>query len=153
MAGCTQGDVVELVPNENVEIKLTSSAIAAETMTRAPYEGTIGVNGSLTARVLVSETSGSYTTTYANDKMTFTDNGTTAVGFDTPKYYPADNRALYICGLYPFEDWGTPANDECKFTFNGSQDVMAPARNLPQRIRRKTALIPSLRSTTCLHSW
>ena len=32
MAGCTQGDVVELVPNENVEIKLTSSAIAAETM-------------------------------------------------------------------------------------------------------------------------
>ena len=81
MAGCTQGDVVELVPNENVEIKLTSSAIAAETMTRAPYEGTIGVNGSLTARVLVSETSGSYTTTYANDKMTFTDNGTTAVGF------------------------------------------------------------------------
>ena len=60
MAGCTQGDVVELVPNENVEIKLTSSAIAAETMTRAPYEGTIGVNGSLTARVLVSETSGSY---------------------------------------------------------------------------------------------
>ena len=48
MAGCTQGDVVELVPNENVEIKLTSSAIAAETMTRAPYEGTIGVNGSLT---------------------------------------------------------------------------------------------------------
>ena len=40
MAGCTQGDVVELVPNENVEIKLTSSAIAAETMTRAPYDDT-----------------------------------------------------------------------------------------------------------------
>lgn len=42
MASCTQSDVVELVPNEKVEIKLTSSAIAAETVTRAPYEGTIG---------------------------------------------------------------------------------------------------------------
>ena len=41
MAGCTQSDVMEPVPNENVEIKLISSAIAAETMTRAPYEGTI----------------------------------------------------------------------------------------------------------------
>ncbi|CDB82776.1 predicted protein [Bacteroides clarus CAG:160] len=144
MAGCTQGDVVELVPNENVEIKLTSSAIAAETMTRAPYEGTIGVNGSLTARVLVSETSGSYTTTYANDKMTFTDNGTTAVGFDTPKYYPADNRALYICGLYPFEDWGTPANDECKFTFNGSQDVMAAGQKSSTKNTSKDGTYPQL---------
>lgn len=51
MAGCTQSDVIELVSNENVEIKLSSSAIAAETMTRAPYEGTIGTNGSLPARV------------------------------------------------------------------------------------------------------
>lgn len=56
--------------------------------------------------------------------MEFTDNGTTAVGFATPKYYPADNSALYICGLYPSTGWADPANDECKFTFNGSQDVM-----------------------------
>lgn len=69
MAGCTQSDVMEPVPNENVEIKLISSAIAAETMTRAPYEGTIAADNTLAARVLVSETSGNYTTTYANDKM------------------------------------------------------------------------------------
>ena len=69
MAGCTQSDVMEPVPNENVEIKLISSAIAAETMTRAPYEGTITADNTLAARVLVSETSGNYTTTYANDKM------------------------------------------------------------------------------------
>ena len=80
MASCTQSDVMEPVPNENVEIKLISSAIAAETMTRAPYEGTITADNTLAARVLVSETSGSYTTTYANDKMVFTDNGSTAVG-------------------------------------------------------------------------
>lgn len=71
MAGCTQSDVMESVPNENVEIKLISSAIAAETMTRAPYEGTITADNTLAARVLVSETSGNYTTTYANDKMVF----------------------------------------------------------------------------------
>ena len=100
MASCTQSDVVELVPNEKVEIKLTSSAIAAETVTRAPYEGTIGSGNTLTAKVLASATSQSYTANalYANDVMEFTDNGTTAVGFATPKYYPADNSALYICG-------------------------------------------------------
>ena len=76
---------MEPVPNENVEIKLISSAIAAETMTRAPYEGTITADNTLAARVLVSETSGNYTTTYANDKMVFTDNGSTAVGFATAK--------------------------------------------------------------------
>lgn len=132
MAGCTQSDVIELIPNEDVEIKLTSSAIAAETMTRASYEGTIAADNSLDARVLVSTTSADYTSNglYANDKMTFTDNGGTAVGFATAKYYPVDNTALYICGLYPFEGWGNPANDECKFTFNGSQDVMvAPEKS------------------------
>lgn len=130
MAGCTQSDVIELVSNENVEIKLSSSAIAAETMTRAPYEGTIGTNGSLPARVLVSTASADYTANglYANDRMDFTDNGITAVGFDTPKYYPVNNTALYICGLYPFAGWDNPANNECKFTFNGSQDVMAAAQ-------------------------
>ncbi len=55
MAGCTQSDVMEPVPNENVEIKLISSAIAAETMTRAPYEGTIAADNTLAARVLVSK--------------------------------------------------------------------------------------------------
>ena len=50
MAGCTQSDVMEPVPNENVEIKLISSAIAAETMTRAPYEGTITADNTLAAR-------------------------------------------------------------------------------------------------------
>lgn len=110
MAGCTQSDVIELVSNENVEIKLSSSAIAAETMTRAPYEGTIGTNGSLPARVLVSTASADYTANglYANDRMDFTDNGITAVGFDTPKYYPVNNTALYICGLYPFAGWDNP---------------------------------------------
>lgn len=144
MAGCTQSDVMEPVPNENVEIKLISSAIAAETMTRAPYEGTIAADNTLAARVLVSETSGNYTTTYANDKMVFTDNGSTAVGFATAKYYPVDNSTLHICGLYPFEGWGNPANDECKFTFNGSQDVMAAPEKSSTKNDSKDGNYPQL---------
>lgn len=144
MASCTQSDVIELVPNENVEIKLTSSAIAAETMTRAPYEGTIEESNSLAARVLVSETTANYTTTSVNDQMTFTDNGTTEVGFATPKYYPVDNRTLYICGLYPFEGWGNPANDECKFTFNGSQDIMAAPEKSSTKDASKAGTYPQL---------
>lgn len=143
-ADCTQSDVMEPVPNENVEIKLISSAIAAETMTRAPYEGTIAADNTLAARVLVSETSGNYTTTYANDKMVFTDNGSTAVGFATAKYYPVDNSTLHICGLYPFEGWGNPANDECKFTFNGSQDVMAAPEKSSTKNDSKDGNYPQL---------
>lgn len=146
MASCTQSDVVELVPNENVEIKLTSSAIAAETMTRAPYEGTISADNSLEARVLVSKTTADYTSAglYANDKMTFTDNGSTAVGFATAKYYPVDNATLYICGLYPFEGWDNPANDECKFTFDGSKDVMAAPQKSSTKNDSKDGNYPEL---------
>ncbi len=146
MASCTQSDVVELVPNEKVEIKLTSSAIAAETVTRAPYEGTIGSGNTLTAKVLASATSQSYTANalYANDVMEFTDNGTTAVGFATPKYYPADNSALYICGLYPSTGWADPANDECKFTFNGSQDVMVASEQSSTKDASKGGSYPAL---------
>lgn len=139
---------MEPVPNENVEIKLISSAIAAETMTRAPYEGTITADNTLAARVLVSETSGNYTTTYANDKMVFTDNGSTAVGFATAKYYPVDNSTLHICGLYPFEGWGNPANDECKFTFNGSQDVMAAPEKSSTKNDSKDGNYPQARVQT-----
>ena len=86
----------------------------------------------------------SYTTTYANDKMVFTDNGSTAVGFATAKYYPVDNSTLHICGLYPFEGWGNPANDECKFTFNGSQDVMAAPEKSSTKNDSKDGNYPQL---------
>lgn len=145
MVSCTQSDVIEVVSNEDVEIKVASSAIAAETMTRAPFEGTLSNSNSLDARVLVSETSGSYTTTYANDKMIFGDNaGITPVGFATPKYYPADNRTLYMCGLYPFDNWNTPANNECKLTFDGSQDVMAAPEKSSSKDASKGGTYPQL---------
>lgn len=145
MVSCTQSDVIEVLSNEDVEIKVASSAIAAETMTRAPFEGALSNSNSLDARVLVSETSGSYTTTYANDKMVFGDNaGVTPVGFATAKYYPADNRTLYMCGLYPFENWNTPANNECKFTFDGSQDVMAAPEKSSNKDASKGGTYPQL---------
>lgn len=146
MASCTQSEVVELVPNEKVEIKLTSSAIAAETTTRAPYEGTISETNKLVARVLASATSKNYTKDglYANDVMEFTANGTTPVGFATAKYYPANNSPLYLCGLYPAAGWTDPANDEGKFTFNGSQDVMAAAEKNSTKNDAKAGTHPAL---------
>ena len=55
-----------------------------------------------------------------------------------------DNSTLHICGLYPFEGWGNPANDECKFTFNGSQDVMAAPEKSSTKNDSKDGNYPQL---------
>lgn len=127
MTGCTQGEILESRSDETVEIKLKSSALSVEAVTRAPFEGEIGSGNTLTARILASKTQGNYTTFYADDAMTFSDNGSTATGFATAKYYPADNSALYFCGLYPNTGWAVSQTTTTTFTFDGSKDVMAAA--------------------------
>lgn len=127
MTGCTQSEILESRSDENVEIKLKSSAMSVEASTRAPFEGTIGNGNTLVAKVLASKATGDYTTTYANGTMTFTDNGTTAAGFATPAYYPADNTDIYFCGLYPSTGWAATQITTTSFSFDGSQDVMAAA--------------------------
>lgn len=127
MTGCTQGEILESRSDETVEIKLKSSAMSVEAVTRAPFEGEIGSGNTLTARILASKTQGNYTTTYADDAMTFSDNGTTAAGFATAKYYPADNSTVYFCGLYPNTGWAVSQTTTTTFTFDGSKDVMAAA--------------------------
>lgn len=126
MTGCTQSEILESRSDENVEIKLKSSAMSVEASTRAPFEGTIAGGNTLTARVLASKAQGNYATTYADDAMTFIDNGTTAAGFTTTKiYYPADNSVVYLCGLYPSTGWAATQTTTTSFTFDGSHDVMA----------------------------
>lgn len=127
MTGCTQGEILESRSDETVEIKLKSSALSVEAVTRAPFEGEIGSGNTLTARVLASKTQGNYTSSYADDAMTFNDNGTTAAGFATAKYYPADNSTVYFCGLYPSTGWAGSQTTTTSFTFDGSKDVMAAA--------------------------
>ena len=115
-----------------MEIKLTSSAIAAETMTRAPYEGTIG-----SKRLADSQSAGVRNERQLYDdlcqyKMTFTDNGTDGGGFPTRlKYYPADNPRLCIsAACIRLRIGALRPMTNAKFTFNGSQDVMAAGQKI-----------------------
>ena len=130
LASCSKSELANrpVVENDMVEIMATSKALTIET--RAPFEGQIASGNELTAVVLGSTTTGNYTTTYCDGEMTFTDDNTTAVGFNTtPKYYPVNDDMVHFCALYP-----TPATDwkdiatTAKYTFDGKTDVMAAAQ-------------------------
>ena len=130
LASCSKSELANrpVVENDMVEIMATSKALTIET--RAPFEGSIASDNTLTAVVLGSTTTADYTTTYCDGEMTFTDDNTTAVGFNTtPKYYPVNDDMVYFCALYP-----TPATDwkdiaaTAKYTFDGKKDVMAAAQ-------------------------
>ena len=144
MASCSKNEPVtgSDVPTDGVEIMAKSVARTIET--KAPFEGEIGDNGSLTARVLVSATSGNYTTTYKDDNMTFADNGTTQVGFATPAYYPADGSMLYLCGLYPADqNWQNPTTS-ADYIFDGKTDIMAAAEVSSSKTEAQAGTYPVL---------
>ena len=129
MASCTKTD--EVIPtgtDGQVEIKLKSTALSIDATSRAAFEGPISGTHNLIAKVLASAITGNYATLYANGNMTFTDNGTNAVGYSTTKYYyPANDDVLYFCGLYPADaTWGT-FGTTTTLTFSGKEDVMAAA--------------------------
>ena len=106
LASCSKSELANrpVVENDMVEIMATSKALTIET--RAPFEGSIASNNTLTAVVLGSTTTADYTTTYCDGEMTFTDDNTTAASFATPQYYPVNDDMVYLCALYP-----TPATD------------------------------------------
>lgn len=113
MVSCTQNDMDLKGSDEQVEIKLKSTALTIDAVaSRAPFDGEITTTtNELTARVFKSLTSGVYLTatpTTVAGEMTFTDQGTTAVGFNTtPQYYPVATGAnVFLCGLYPVEPVG-----------------------------------------------
>lgn len=145
MASCSKNDSVtapEGPQGDAVEIKATSKALSIES--KAPFEGEIGDNGSLTARILVSVTQDNYTTTYKDDNMTFTDNGITEVGFATPAYYPADGSPLYLCGLYPADqNWQNPTTT-ADYTFDGKTDIMAAAQVSSSKTAAQAGTYPTL---------
>lgn len=125
-----------------VEIKMKSNALTIET--KAPFEGTIGSPESLTAKVLVSESSADYTTTYASGNITFTDNGTTEAGFTPAAYYPVDNSTLYLCGLYPATDSWQNINTTTSFTFDGKDDIMVAAQQTSTKNEAQAGTYPVL---------
>ncbi|MCI1681549.1 MAG: fimbrillin family protein [Bacteroides sp.] len=132
--GCTQSELVSH-EEENVEIRLRSTALSVESVTksatRSAFEGGISSGNTLTARVLASSATGNYTSTYlsADGTMTFNDDGLTQVGFNTtPQYYPVNNANVYFCGLYPSTGWDADQTITASFTFHGNEDVMSAAQ-------------------------
>lgn len=128
LASCSKSELANrpVVENDMVEIMATSKALTIET--RAPFEGSIASDNTLTAVVLGSTTTADYTTRYCDGTITFADD-TNAKGFDTtPKYYPVSDATVYFCALYPtaLADWKDIATT-AKYTFDGKTDVMAAA--------------------------
>lgn len=145
LASCSKSELAVRPDNGQVEIKATSQALSIDT--RAPFEGTISDMNPLTAGVMMSKVTGDYTqgNLYGTKgTMTFTDDNTTPVGFnDTPQYYPTDDTKLYMSALCPspIDNW-TSIGTTAKFTFNGSQDVMAAAQVETQKSTAASA-VPS----------
>lgn len=145
MASCSKNESVSDpdVPADGVEIMAKSVARSIES--KAPFEGTIGADNQLTARVLVSKNDGNYTSTYADGTMTFTDNGSTQVGFNTtPAYYPADGSTLYLCGLYPATGWAANQTTTADYTFDGKTDIMAAAQQSSDKAQAQAGTYPAL---------
>lgn len=100
-------------------------------VTRAPLQGSNAPV--MTARVLLSGTSGAYTvSTDATNRFydgTMEFNGGSEVGFTAEKqYYPSDGSPVYVCGVYPAEGWAAVSETStAAYTFDGKTDVMAAA--------------------------
>ena len=128
LASCSKSELANrpVVENDMVEIMATSKALTIET--RAPFEGQIASDNTLTAVVLGSTTTADYTTRYCDGEMTFTDDNTTAVSFATPQYYPVNDDMVYLCALYPtaLADW-TDIAQTAKHAIDGKTDIMAAA--------------------------
>lgn len=144
LASCSKSELANrpVVENDMVEIMATSKALTIET--RAPFEGSIASDNTLTAVVLGSTTTADYTTTYCDGEMTFTDDNTTAVSFATPQYYPVSDATIYLCALYPtaLADWKDIATT-AKYTFDGKTDVMAAAEVNGKKSTAMAGTVPS----------
>lgn len=133
MVSCTQNDMDLKGSDEQVEIKLKSTALSIDAVvSRAPFDGEITAStNELTAKVMKSLTSGDYSATATGrveGEMTFTDQGTTEVGFNTtPQFYPVDGSNVYLCGLYPVSGWtiGAAAATTAEIVIDGKTDAMA----------------------------
>lgn len=146
LASCSKSELANrpVVENDMVEIMATSKALTIET--RAPFEGQIASDNTLTAVVLGSTTSGDYTETtprYCDGEMTFANN-TTAASFATPQYYPVSDATIFLCALYPtaLADWKDIAT-KAKYTFDGKTDVMAAAEVSGKKSTAMAGTVPS----------
>lgn len=129
MTGCSADAYGEGPDNSSGMIMASTSSVFLPTVeTKAPYSQTSPSVGSpLQARVLASQTSGSYADWHANGTMTFTGTGKTPYDeedFLGNNYYELDGSLLYFTALYPASIWTFAADDSISYTFTGKEDVM-----------------------------
>lgn len=144
LASCSKSELAMRPNDGQVEIMATSQALSIDT--RAPFEGDISDMTPLKAYVMMSKVTGDYSSInlYGTaGTMTFTDDNTTPVGFDTPQYYPTDDSQIFLCALYPSTGWAASPTTVAKFTFNGSQDVMAAAEKSSKKSDAVGGTVPT----------
>lgn len=137
MASCSKNEPI----TDGGAVEILASSVARSIETRAPFEGTITDGTSLKARVLVSAADGDYTTRYHDGNITFTNSG--AAGFETPAYYPVSGSTLYLCGLYPADNWQNPTTS-AEYTFDGKTDIMAAAQKSSSKSNAQGGSHPQL---------
>lgn len=121
---------------QGVDIQLTGVHKAVEVdATRAPYMGQISNENRLTARVLASTVDGDFSAgkLHANGQMVFK-GGTSISSYERnsvteeqAKFPGEGSTPLFLCGLYPYENWNTP-DKKAVLVFTGREDVMAAAQ-------------------------
>lgn len=150
MASCSKSELAERpVVGQDVEILAKSNALSISM--RAPFEGTIASDNELTACVLVSTATGSYSTLLNTDKeMVFSDdaaNANSEVGFKTtPCFFPADGSKVYLCGFHPLTGWTELVANGPSYYFplDGKSDLMAAAEQETDKAEALAGTYPTL---------
>lgn len=140
MVSCTQNDMDLKGSDEQVEIKLKSTALSIDAATRAPYEGPISASAPLKAKVLLSSvgaSNGDYSsanTSLVVDTIIFEDVKTNSAtfGFVNPQYYPVNPATkVALVGLYPAKAAFAPSSAMSSYasttydiTVLGNEDLM-----------------------------
>lgn len=130
MVSCTQNDMDLKGSDEQVEIKLKSTALSIDAaVSRAPFEGAISSSNKLEAKVLKASTTGDYSTPYEGI-IEFEDvsTATATYGFADPQYYPVNpSTSVFLVGLYPqTANWALSASGNGLYdvTVKGNEDLM-----------------------------
>lgn len=156
LTGCSQSQIPDspVLENSDVEVCMSSVTGPLEGSTRAPIQGS--TTPTLTARVLLSGTSGAYTqltdktNRFFDGTMSFS--GSSSVGFNTTKqHYPSDGSSVYVCGLYPPTGWtAISAASTATYTFDGKTDVMAAGEQATSKADKQNGSYKTLSFTHLL---
>ena len=134
---------------DNVEIKMSTTALDIDV--KKPFDGDIEANNSLTARVVVSETTNTYAASgnYSDGTMIFTTLGQAEPfedGVTGERFYPAgsDDTNLFVRGFYPSGNVWTLNGSNASATIDGKSDLMVANEQTTNKGDAKDGSYPAL---------